>query len=78
MAAQGSQTAQLPDDDSDELDPVQGPELPFLRRAAPVPGNPFAAGSPLSAEQTTAMITQLGQTTQLLANLAAQQEACES
>ena len=75
MAAQGSQTAQLPDDDADELDPVQGPELPFLRRTAPVPGDPFAAGSPLSAEQTTAMITQLGQTTQLLANLAAQQAA---
>ena len=78
----------VPDDDDDddlgmpELLPVQGnaagPVLPPLNMQGAVPGNPWPANSPTSNEHVSALLQQLGTTTNLLSQMVLQQRGADS
>ncbi|CAE7716237.1 RE1 [Symbiodinium sp. CCMP2592] len=67
----------VPDDDDDDLGgPVLPPLQPILET---VSGNPWpAAGSPVSSDQVTALLHQLGNTTALLGQVIGQRSASDS
>ncbi|CAE7244295.1 RE1 [Symbiodinium sp. CCMP2592] len=67
----------VPDDDDDDLG---GPVLPPLQPIREtVSGNPWpAAGSPVSSDQVTALLHQLGNTTALLGQVIGQRSASDS